>query len=485
MLLVGILATACADEPPAKDKKKPNFTIGKETTFVTGPVDKDGYIDYAAALNERLGKGVTPETNANVLIWKALGPKPDGGKGMPAKFFKLMGMDEPPEKGDYFIELTTFLHDQLKIEDAAITGAIERQRLVASGSPWAEKEYPEIAKWLKANEKPLDQVVEATKRPHYFCPILPDKTESGAAGIVGAILSGNLQAFRKLTTTLASRAMQRVNDGEFDEAWTDLLACHRLARFVGRGGTTIEGIVAVAVESIAQRADVVFLERFPKDSKKLKQRLNELRSLPQMVRASEQFGGGERLVQLAQATHSAATFPGNWDPALRNLNRWYDRIAKAASESDHQTRINALTEIEDELTKVLDDAPKSKNEAQSTAMTDIWVKLAVPAFRKAIDASDRAEQGERNLLIAFALAIYLIDEGSYPKSLGALAPKYLDTLPKDLFTGKPLVYRPNENGYLLYSLGPDGKDDEGRGLRDTPKGDDIAIRMPVAKLVKK
>src|SRR5712664_4809777 len=68
-------------KPPAK-KAKGKFTVGKDTTYVTGPLDKDGYIDYPAALNERLGKGVTPENNANVLIWKALGPRPEGGASM-------------------------------------------------------------------------------------------------------------------------------------------------------------------------------------------------------------------------------------------------------------------------------------------------------------------------------------------------------------------------------------------------------------------
>ena len=33
-----------------------------------GPLDKDGYVDFEAALNERLGKGVPPEKNANVSI---------------------------------------------------------------------------------------------------------------------------------------------------------------------------------------------------------------------------------------------------------------------------------------------------------------------------------------------------------------------------------------------------------------------------------
>ena len=43
-------------------------------------LDKEGYVDFQAALNDHFGKGVTPNTNANVLIWKALGPTPPAGK---------------------------------------------------------------------------------------------------------------------------------------------------------------------------------------------------------------------------------------------------------------------------------------------------------------------------------------------------------------------------------------------------------------------
>src|SRR5438309_6686705 len=100
---------------PADDKPKPKLPLGKETTYITEPLDKDGYLDYEAALNDRLGKGITPEKNANVLIWKAIGPRPEGGKGMPAEYFKRLGIDEPPEKGDYFIGLGTYMKDHLKL----------------------------------------------------------------------------------------------------------------------------------------------------------------------------------------------------------------------------------------------------------------------------------------------------------------------------------------------------------------------------------
>jgi hypothetical protein len=74
------------------------FTISPETTYITGPLDAEGYVDYPAALNERLSKGVTPENNANVLIWQALGPRPEG-RPMPPEYFRWLGVEQPPEEG--------------------------------------------------------------------------------------------------------------------------------------------------------------------------------------------------------------------------------------------------------------------------------------------------------------------------------------------------------------------------------------------------
>src|SRR5712691_6035186 len=74
------------------------FTVSKETTYITEPLDKHGYPDYVTALNQRLSQGVTPENNANVLIWQALGPYPEGAT-MPPEYFQWLG-HEPPEQGE-------------------------------------------------------------------------------------------------------------------------------------------------------------------------------------------------------------------------------------------------------------------------------------------------------------------------------------------------------------------------------------------------
>src|SRR5262245_56221889 len=201
ILALGVIATAgWSASPPARrppyhnpgtplalaegdDKKgdgakgrKPKFTVGKETTYVTGPLDGDGYIDYETALNERLGKGVTPANNANVLLWKALGPRPEGGT-MPPGFFKWMGIEPPPQRGEYLVDLLKYLRERQKLEPDDRLDEFFKQLNRITRRPWTAKEYPDAAAWLKANERPLAQAVEATRRSHYFNPLVTPRTK--------------------------------------------------------------------------------------------------------------------------------------------------------------------------------------------------------------------------------------------------------------------------------------------------------------------
>jgi hypothetical protein len=116
------------------------------------------------------------------------------------------------------------------------------------------------------------------------------------------------------------------------------------------------------------------------------------------------------------------------------------------------------------------------------AVGNILISTLFPGFQKVQQAADRAEQAQRNLHIAFALAAFRHDNGAYPKQLNELAPKYLPQIPNDLFSEKPLIYRPHEKGYLLYSVGANGIDEGGRWFNDDPPGDDPRIRLPLSDL---
>lgn len=70
----------------------------------------------------------------------------------------------------------------------------------------------------------------------------------------------------------------------------------------------------------------------------------------------------------------------------------------------------------------------------------------------------------RAAAIMLALRLYQIDhQGALPESLSELVPNYLPTVPQDPFdpAGAPIRYLPHRNPAVLYSVGPDGKDDHG------------------------
>ncbi|HMF16583.1 MAG TPA: hypothetical protein VKE98_05215 [Gemmataceae bacterium] len=500
-------------------KPAPKFPLGKESTYVTGPLDKEGYVDYEAALNDRLGKGITPQKNANVLLWKALGPTPEGGRGMPAEFFKRLGIKEPAAKGDYLIGIGQFIRDRLKLDRNDMEWVFE-QHDWAGQRPWTAREYPHIAAWLKANEKPLAVVVEATKRPDYFSPLVSRWNDKDQSMLIGALLPG-VQKCRELAYALTARAMLRAGEGKFDEAWQDLLACHRLGRLVGRGATLIEALVGIAIDQIASNSDLAYLERANLTAKQAQERLKDLRELPAMTPLADRIDLAERFMYLdslqmlrrrglscldglmkfdlraqpkADKNELKAMARIDWAPAFRSGNRWYDRLAAAMRHKDRAARDKALDKIEFDLKNLkkqavdpailakLIEGKEQPDKMVSKAIGDVLVSLLMPATRKVQNAFDRTEQVQGNLQVAFALAGYHREHGRYPAKLEDLAPKYVAAVPKDFFSGKALVYRPAKKGYLFYSVGVNGKDEGGRSYDDDPPGDDLRVRMPLPAL---
>lgn len=68
---------------------------------------------------------------------------------------------------------------------------------------------------------------------------------------------------------------------------------------------------------------------------------------------------------------------------------------------------------------------------------------------------------QRIAQVAIALRLYRQENRRYPETLQELVPKYLPNLPIDPFDGKPLRYKRLTNGFKIWSIGQDLKDDGG------------------------
>src|SRR4051794_30028013 len=99
------------------------YTVTPETTHITDPLDAQGYPDYPTALNDRLARDVTPENNANVLIVRALGPRPEGAPLLP-EFYRRLGIDPLPDDGDYLLGQDAYLNQPINNPPEAVFGCL-------------------------------------------------------------------------------------------------------------------------------------------------------------------------------------------------------------------------------------------------------------------------------------------------------------------------------------------------------------------------
>jgi hypothetical protein len=67
---------------------------------------------------------------------------------------------------------------------------------------------------------------------------------------------------------------------------------------------------------------------------------------------------------------------------------------------------------------------------------------------------------------ALALERYRVTRGTLPDNLMELSPVFLDNVPEDPYDGHPLRYKKLVKGYVVYSVGEDGKDDGGDEKKD-------------------
>jgi hypothetical protein len=71
--------------------------------------------------------------------------------------------------------------------------------------------------------------------------------------------------------------------------------------------------------------------------------------------------------------------------------------------------------------------------------------------------------------IALACKIYKNQEGHFPENIATLVPEILAEEPIDPFTGAPFIYKLQDDGFIVYSVGSNEKDDEGRATFQVTK----------------
>jgi len=103
-----------------------------------------------------------------------------------------------------------------------------------------------------------------------------------------------------------------------------------------------------------------------------------------------------------------------------------------------------------------------EREITTLPWTAVLSRIAMPNIGAAFLKQAALEALALAARTGLACKIYRNQNGRYPADLAALVPGILPEVPVDPFTGKPLVYRLEGEGFIVYSLGSNEKDDGGR-----------------------
>ncbi len=498
----------------------PKITISKETTWIVSPLRPDGRIDYVEALNQQLREGVTTENNSVVMFRRAL-----GHRGMKApttdEYFRQLGIEVLPKDGQYLLDLDDFL-DSLKPSTSPAGGvdrdeqrrSLYKQCNEARSRPWTRDEFPLVARWIDANDAPLKLVIEGTKRTKYFAPLLPAVNSSLAA------FSSDSAQMREAAELLAVRAMLNLGEGRLEDAWSDVLAIHRLARLIAPGPGIVGFLIGSAIESFVSRCDAQIAHQHTMNAEFAARCLREFEQMEVIDGLAERmdvdgryeyldtiqflslkdeeslrqfnfgfyFGGDRSLAEFVRSRLIERDL--DVDRMLKIGNQWFDRYAKAARLPTRTARTAEIEKLDKEWQAVLDELKNTSRtdtnftrEESSRIVAIAFLSVPFSIVKTVFDTLDSCAMRTELSYCGFALAAWRADHGQYPDELAQLSPTYLKTIPIDRFNGQPLTYRRSEVGYLLYSVGVNLQGDGGVTGSDAieingREADDIAVRTP-------
>jgi hypothetical protein len=522
--------------PPKTQWHWPKVVISKETTYFTGPLRPDGGVDYVAALNRRYSEGVTSENNAAVAIWQALGSSRID-RELRKQCFGQLGIPELPEKGDYLIEAWDMpefkeLARQYPKGEVAFRDIVWAQFFKATETSWSKEEYPLWAAALERNHKPLKLLAEGLTRPRFYWPLVP---RDGQSEIVGRLVGNE---GRCTAWFLSLQAMFQSQDRNVSDKWQDVMALYRLERLLSQAPLVVDWIMAARTSNFARRAAVIVSQNRNITAAQAKDCQRQLCDLPAMRPLWKSYDVGNRcysieMMMMFAATKDAANHfdmldPGgekgrervdafrrlivddelDWSEFLRCHNAGHDRLVAAWKCPTIAKTFAALTELETKarqranstadflLAKRPDGVERLAPKVKAQCLANLMMLPSVFASRPVARVEQQRQAYENLAILAFALAGYRADHDEYPRGLAQLTPTYIDAIPQDPFTDGDLRYRAENGGYLLYSVGPNGKDDDGFGGEHVPDSateeqrmawprprpwDDLSIRTPPKK----
>ncbi len=355
--------------------------------------------------------------------------------------------------------------------------------LLGSGYEKAtDQQRKRVIRWLQKNEEIFDLLAAGSKKPYYWVSY---KDDGDLASLIENVMP-RLSTFRSLAQALRWRTGLAISEGRCGDALDDVRTCYRLGQHLTGEKILVEQLVGFAIEGLATYTFRETLSQCQIDSKTLvaiqadfEKMTVEQRFVPSLKAESllfydgiqryfidDPFGGHLDLRGLDGLSdfqlflvkpleqkgifvlpHILFTHPDK-----EQTRETYDKFCEFWEKTAMKTPSQLRTEDID-----------FKKQAEEIVKGNLLLETSAPKFARTSEIGHRLKTSLESSLAIIAILRFKGDKGSYPENFGQLISEgYLKELPIDPFSDKPLVYRQEDDTFILYSYGKDFDDDGGQ-----------------------
>ncbi len=364
-----------------------------------------------------------------------------------------------------------------------------------------EAEQKEIRKWVRDNEAAWREFVQGSLKKYCYREYEVDSSNKDK-WLFGVLLP-HLAPLRNLVKASIWRSRISLGQGHIDQAMEDCLVVVRVGRHIQKNiGTILEQLVGLAISRvggdeilyIAAKSNLSAIEL-----KKFQQQLLEIHpsGFPPVDIEGERLmfldtvqhvftdggpGGGHLVPRQLSFIRDSVPFFGIDRDYPGYQDHWleaFKAIAYTTAGIVHVRRDEIIAkgnEIYDQLTEIVKISPYER-QMQKISSDDIILALPqhryflihyfTPAIDRVSEISYRGKVTHEATVTVLALQRWRLERNGYPEDLDELVTAgYLNELPMDPFSDKPLVYRKTDDGFTLYSVGLNFIDDGGKLGKD-------------------
>jgi hypothetical protein len=325
--------------------------------------------------------------------------------------------------------------------------------------PTAPGTYPEFESVLEANRPAMELIARAVQRPYFRLPINYRTRQPFS------ILLQPIQDAREISWLWTADVLQSIGTGDHERAVAADLECFGLAELLRDEPFLITQLVRIAIagQAIHSLETIVsHIELTPEQFQAVDETLERMEArlrLAQSVRCER--------AMLLTGMDSIAENPedlgmiANGSPAVQVLSLTGMGPLRLRDEAFMLRLMSGFADVVDAPGPDGKSAIRQFEASLQPSFQHVLSRLLAPTILPAREAAMRLRQRLVNARIGIRLQRFRIAHGNLPQSLDDLIDDKLLTIPNDLYSGKPPIFRALPDGFVVYSVGDNGSDDGG------------------------